>query len=211
MRVGIDRGDLGLVNGEHGIAIDEATIVVESVDVSIEAGDDQLELPVVVAIEIGEHRGGDDAALGPVANPLAFVDEGRQRLTRVVGVGGRLEDALAIGVPAIDPALEIGGVDLLDAVAVHVADRDRGEDRTTHIGGDMAPRVSTARAVVGDDRRPVAAHGPAIELTDHPALGVVVEGMNEAIAGPEDQLVAIVPVEVGQRRRGGTVGGQLQW
>ena len=88
--------------------------------------------------------------------------------------------------------------DLGRAVAVEVADGDRGEDRAVEASASTSPLVKA---------RPPVCSGSGSPRTGQPGSSVPSRPhrVHEAVGGAEDQLVAVVAVEVGEQRRGRAV------
>ena len=80
---------------------------VPGVHVAVLAGGDDVEARALFGFEVGQHRRGREAALGALAHARALgLPRGvaGQRRARVVGVGGLVEDQLALRVPRVHVA-----------------------------------------------------------------------------------------------------------
>src|SRR3954454_17818208 len=102
------------------------------------------------------------------------------------------EDPLPGWAPAVHPAAGVVREDLGDTVAGRVCDRHRAKDR----GADVALALTARdRPPAQVKRRWIPPHGPAGKLR---AVGL--KRMHEAVAAGDDQLVAVVPGQVGKDR-----------
>jgi hypothetical protein len=140
MRDRVDRRDLRAVDREHRPPRHGAAVVVPRVRMAVQGRGDDLQAAAVVAVEVGEHRGADEAELRAVELALAHVDERLERLARERGVRAHRPHARAALVEHVDLALEVGDDDLGDAVAVEVAD-GRGRE-TAPRARATSPRVN---------------------------------------------------------------------
>ena len=124
----------------------------------------------------------------PGSSARAHVLERVQRLAGVVDVRLPLADAVPVGVPDVDLALEVGADHLGRAVAVQVGGGERGQERAADVVA--TPRLTGRRA-----RRCAAAacrRAPASPAAPS-RRGAV--GVHEAVGGPS-------PARCGCRRRG---------
>ena len=199
VRVGVDRGDLGTVDHEHGEARHRRRVVaVPRVDVTIHRR--RHDLRASVAVQVGHDRRPDEPVLGSVDLALAHVHERLERLAGVRRVGLPRPAARPVGVPRVDLALEVRGQDLRHPVAVEVRGGRRGEERPA---GRSVDRTGGERPPARVQGKRVARGGPPWQLG---AVGP--PRMHEAVGAREDELVAVVAVEVDEQWRGLGVAGQ---
>src|SRR5690606_4292223 len=100
------------------------------------------------AVEVGEHGGTDEPMLGPVRLPVPRVLERRQRLAGEGELRFLGEVPLPRVAPAVQLPLEVGCVDLGDAVTVSISDGYGGKDRATQVRRHLSARVGPGRAVI---------------------------------------------------------------
>ncbi len=178
VRAPVDGLDLRRVDDEHREAAHELAVRTPGVDVAVHARGDDLE--ALVTVEVGEHGRADEAVLRAVAMAAPLGDEAPQRTAGVRAP--RLDAQLAppARIPRIDLALEVRGDDLRRAVAIEVAGGKRGEDR--------AARATAAQAV--------GACRPARQLA-----AIATDRVDETVGAGDQQLRAVVAVEVDEQRR----------
>ena len=135
------------------------------------AGGDDVQPVRLFRFQVGEHRRGDEAALGALAHAVALRLPGgvaRQRRAGVGGVGGLVEDQFALGVPRVHVALHVVGDDVQFAVAGQVADRRRLDHRVVVRGRQAA---AAERVLAAVQRQRFGVHRPARQVFQRSPVG----------------------------------------